>query len=96
MTLCWTCGTDITHQRQFRIYVRPSNKILCDPCWDTWRRTHDYPYARDAKRYRLHRHGVTIFSSATELECWSYLLRAQDRTVQSALANDGYVMEPTP
>ena len=40
-------------------------------------------------------HGVTIFPSATEQECWSYLLRAQDRAVQWALANDGYVMEPT-
>jgi hypothetical protein len=96
VTLCSMCGTDIKHQPQFRIYVKPSNEILCGPCWDTWRRTNAYPYPRDAKRYCLRRHGVTIFPSATEQECWSYLLRAQDRTVQWALANDGYVMEPTP
>ena len=66
------------------------------PCWDTWRRTNAYPYPRDAKRYYLRRHGVTIFPSGTEQECWSYLFRAQDRTVQWALANDGYVLEPTP
>jgi hypothetical protein len=70
VTLCSMCGTDIKHQPQFRIYVKPSNEILCGPCWDTWRRTNAYPYPRDAKRYCLSRHGVTIFPSATEQECW--------------------------